>query len=77
MLGMSGVIIILGSSISIQTSEQFLGNIIAFIMPISFAVLVIIIRKFPSVDMIPAQFIAGITAGIIGFIFTIDTGGLT
>jgi drug/metabolite transporter (DMT)-like permease len=76
MLGMCGVIIILGSSISIQTSEQFLGNIIAFIMPISFAVLVIIIRKYPSVDMIPAQFIAGITAGIIGFIFTIDTGGL-
>ena len=45
-------------------------------MPISFAILVIIIRKFPNVDMIPAQFTAGITAGIIGFIFTADSGGL-
>ena len=66
-LGMSGVLIILGSSLSIQSSEQFLGNIVAFIMPISFAVLVIIIRKYPNVDMVPAQFTAGIFAAIIGF----------
>ena len=66
-LGMSGVLIILGSSLSIQSSEQFLGNIVAFIMPISFAVLVVIIRKYPNVDMVPAQFTAGIAAGIIGF----------
>jgi len=65
--GMSGVLIILGSSLSIQSSEQFLGNIVAFIMPISFAVLVIVIRKYPNVDMVPAQFTAGIVAAIIGF----------
>ena len=65
-LGMSGVLLILGSSLSIQSSEQFFGNIIAFIMPISFAILVIVIRKYPDVDMIPAQFIAGIFAAIIG-----------
>ena len=64
---MSGVLIILGSSLSIQSAEQFLGNIVAFIMPISFAVLVVIIRKYPNVDMVPAQFTAGIAAGIIGF----------
>ena len=67
-LGMSGVLIILGSSLSIQTSEQFIGNIVAFIMPISFAVLVIIIRKYPKVDMVPAQFTAGVAAAIIGFL---------
>ena len=67
-LGMSGVLIILGSSLSIQSSEQFLGNMVAFIMPISFAVLVIIIRKYPNVDMVPAQFTAGIFAAIIGFL---------
>ena len=67
-LGMSGVLIILGSSLSIQSSEQFLGNIVAFIMPISFAVLVIIIRKYPKVDMVPAQFTAGVAAAIIGFL---------
>ena len=66
-LGMSGVLIILGSSLSIQSAEQFLGNIVAFIMPTSFAVLVVIIRKYPNVDMVPAQFTAGIAAGIIGF----------
>ena len=67
-LGMSGVLLILGSSLSIQTSEQFVGNLIAFVMPISFAVLVIIVRKYPKVDMVPAQFTAGILAAFIGFI---------
>ncbi len=67
-LGMTGVLIILGNSLSIQTAQQFLGNLVAFIMPISFAVLVIIVRKYPKVDMVPAQFIAGIFAAIIGFI---------
>jgi len=67
-LGMSGVLLIVGSSLSIQTSEQFIGNIVAFIMPISFAILVIIIRKYPNVDMVPAQFIAGVFAAIIGYV---------
>ena len=67
-LGMSGVLLILGSSLSIQSSEQFIGNIVAFIMPISFAILVIIIRKYPNVDMVPAQFIAGVFAAIIGYV---------
>ena len=66
-LGMSGVLLIVGSSLSIQTNEQFIGNIVAFIMPISFAILVIIIRKYPNVDMVPAQFIAGVFAAIIGY----------
>ena len=65
--GMSGVLLIIGSSLSIQSSEQFIGNIVAFAMPISFAVLVVIIRKYPNVDMIPAQFIAGVFAAIIGY----------
>ena len=67
-LGMSGVLLILGSSLSIQTSEQFIGNLVAFIMPISFAVLVMIVRKYPKVDMVPAQFTAGVCAAIIGLI---------
>ena len=68
LLGMSGVLLIVGSSLSIQTSEEFFGNIIAFIMPISFAVLIIIVRKNPKVDMIPAQFTAGIIAAFIGYL---------
>ena len=66
-LGMSGVLLIVGSSLSIQSSDQFLGNIVAFIMPISFAILVMIVRKYPKVDMVPAQFTAGIFAALIGF----------
>ena len=38
-------------------------------MPISFAVLVVIVRKYPKVDMVPAQFTAGIVAAAIGFYF--------
>ena len=67
-LGMSGVLLIVGSSLSIQSNEQFLGNVVAFIMPISFAILVIIIRKYPNVDMVPSQLTAGIAAAIIGFL---------
>ena len=68
LLGMSGVLLIVGSSLSLQSSEQFFGNIIAFIMPISFAVLIVIVRKYPTIDMIPAQFTAGAIAAIIGFL---------
>jgi len=66
-IGMAGVIFILGSSLSIQSNEQFIGNIVAFLTPISFVILVIIIRKSPNVDMVPAQFIAGVFTVIIGF----------
>ncbi len=69
-LGMSGVLLILGSSLSIQSNEQFIGNMVAFIMPISFAILVVIVRKYPTVDMVPAQFTAGVFAAIIGFFVT-------
>ena len=69
-MGMSGVLLIIGSSLSIQSSSQFFGNIVAFIMPISFAVLIIIVRKYPKVDMVPSQFIAGVFAALIGYLVT-------
>ena len=68
LLGMSGVLLIIGSSLSMQNSEQFFGNIVAFVMPISFAVLIIIVRKYPKTDMVPAQFTAGVMAALIGFL---------
>ena len=64
-LATSGITLMLGDSL---TSGQMLGNLIAFIMPISFAVLIIIVRKYPSVDMVPLQLIAGIVAMIIGYL---------
>jgi len=39
-------------------------------MPISFAVLILTVRKYPSVDMIPLQLVAGIGALILGFLFS-------
>ena len=64
-LAISGITLMLGDSLS---SGKMIGNVIAFIMPISFAVLIIIVRKYPSVDMIPLQLIAGIVAMIIGYV---------
>jgi len=63
-LAVSGIILLLGSTLS---PGQMLGNIVAFIMPISFAVLILIVRKYPNVDMIPLQLIAGIIAMLIGY----------
>ena len=68
LVGMCGVLLIVGSSLSVQTSVQFFGNIVAFVMPISFAVLIIIVRKYPNADMVPAQFVAGIMAAFIGYL---------
>jgi len=56
-----------GSSLS---PGQMTGNLAAFLMPISFAVLILVVRKYPSVDMVPAQFIAGIFALLIGFLMS-------
>ena len=44
-----------------------LGNIVAFIMPITFASLILIVRKYPHLDMVPLQLVAGMVALLIGF----------
>ena len=66
-LAFGGIFLMLGGSL---TSGQMIGNIAAFIMPISFAVLILTVRKYPSVDMIPLQLVAGIGALILGFLFS-------
>ena len=62
-LAISGVLLMVGNSLS---PGELSGNLAAFTMPITFAVLIIIVRKFPSVDMVPAQFVAGISSCLIG-----------
>ena len=64
-LAISGIILMVGSDLE---PGQMSGNIAAFIMPVSFAILILIIRKYPNVDMVPLQLYAGITAMIIGYI---------
>ena len=63
-LAITGVLLMVGNSL---TPGEMSGNLAAFTMPITFAILIMIVRKFPSVDMVPAQFIAGVSSCIIGF----------
>ena len=66
-LAFTGIFLMLGDSL---TAGQMTGNVAAFVMPISFAVLILTVRKYPNVDMIPLQLIAGIGAVIIGYLFS-------
>ena len=66
-LAMSGVLLMVGNSLS---PGELSGNLAAFTMPITFAVLIMIVRKFPSVDMVPAQFVAGVSSCLIGLSFS-------
>jgi len=66
-LAISGIIIMVGNTLSLG---QTIGNLAAFSMPISFAVLILVVRKYPNVDMVPSQFIAGIFALIIGYLMS-------
>ena len=64
LLAMSGIIIMVGDSIS---GGSLFGNIVALAIPINFAILVMIIRKNTKVDMTPAIFYSGIFSLIYGF----------
>ena len=66
-LAISGIFLMIGNSLS---AGQLSGNIAALLMPISFATLILVVRKYPNVDMVPAQFIAGVFALIIGFLMS-------
>jgi len=66
-LAITGVLVMVGNSL---TPGELSGNLAAFTMPITFAVLIMIVRKYPTVDMVPAQFIAGISSCLIGFLLS-------
>jgi len=68
-LAISGVFLMVGKSL---TPGEMSGNLAAFAMPITFAVLIMIVRKFPNVDMVPAQFVAGIFSCVIGFLLSTE-----
>ncbi len=64
-LAFSGIVVMLGDSINQGT---LFGNIVAFAIPINFTILVMIIRKFPELDMVPAIFYSGVFSAIYGII---------
>ena len=66
-LAIIGVFLMLGNSLSL--GEKY-GNLAAFSMPVTFAILIMIVRRFPNVDMVPAQFIAGVSSCFIGFLLS-------
>ena len=62
-LAMSGITIMVGDSMS---SGTLFGNLIALVIPISFSVLVMIVRKNSNLDMVPAIWYASIFTIIYG-----------
>ena len=66
-LAMSGIVIMVGDSIS---AGSLFGNLVALAIPINFAILVMIIRKNKNLDMVPAIFYSGIFSLIYGFFLT-------
>ena len=73
-LAIIGVLLMVGNSLS---PGEMSGNLAAFTMPITFAILIMIVRKFPNVDMVPAQFVAGICSCLIGFYISEKTYDFT
>ena len=65
MLAMIGVTLMIGDSLGTGSLK---GNLAALTIPINFSVLVLIIRKYPKVDMIPAIFYACILSCLYGLL---------
>ena len=65
-LAMIGVILMIGDSFG---TGSLYGNLTALAIPINFSILILIIRRYPKVDMIPAIFYAGIFSCLYGLIF--------
>ena len=68
-LAMIGVTLMIGDSFGTGSLK---GNLAALTIPINFSILVLIIRKYPKVDMIPAIFYAGILSCLYGLILLED-----
>ena len=56
-LAMTGIIVMIGDSI---TSGTLFGNVIALVIPVSFSILVMIVRKNSKLDLVPAIWYASI-----------------
>ena len=66
-IAISGVGLMIEDSVS---AGSLIGNLAALLIPINFSILIVIIRKNPHLDMIPAIFYAGILSSIYGFVLS-------
>jgi drug/metabolite transporter (DMT)-like permease len=62
-----GLYIMIGTKIS---GGSALGNAFAFVIPVAFTAVVILIRTFKHIDMVPAVALSGIFAASAGFVFS-------
>ena len=63
-LAMTGVLVMIGGSLNVGSLR---GNLIALFVPINFAFLVLLIRKYSNLDLIPALFYGGLIITIVAF----------
>jgi len=63
-LAVIGIVVMVGDSFS---AGSLRGDLIALLIPINFAVLILIIRKYPNVDLVPALLYSGLLACLYGY----------
>ena len=63
-LAMIGIAVMIGGSL--DTGSLF-GNLVALFIPINFAFLILLIRKFAKLDLVPALFYGGLIIIVVGF----------
>ena len=63
-LAMAGIAVMLGGSIG---TGSLLGNLVALFIPINFAFLILLIRKFSKLDLVPSLFYGGIIIVVVSF----------
>ena len=63
-LAMIGIVVMIGGSLG--TGSLF-GNLVALFIPINFAFLILLIRKFVTLDLVPALFYGGTIIVVVGF----------
>ena len=63
-LAMIGITVMIGGSLDVGSLK---GNLVALYIPINFAFLILLIRKFPKIDFVPSLFIAGFLGVVYGF----------
>ncbi len=64
-MAMLGITVMIGGSV---TGGTLFGNVIALTIPISFSILIMIIRKNPNLDLVPAIWYASISSVLISLI---------
>jgi len=63
-LAMIGILVMVGGSLG---SGSLFGNLVALFVPINFAFLILLIRKYSNLDLVPALFIGGLIIMFFSF----------